>query len=215
MTTTEPTTESATTPPADTPAPEVQEPAPKPATDGSAATVHTAQPEQSELPDTSITDDGEQADDAADDTDPRLSKVRAEAKSLRGRLRDAELEVGLHRATLAAMQETAAAQLAGGRGGLADGGDLFKAGVQVGDLLAEDGTVDPAKVADAVTGVLADRPHWGWQPATAPGRPRETGGWYDLVKDRKGQSAAQDMLKPGASGDPREAAASWADVLRS
>ena len=209
--TTEPTTaDSATTPPADTPAPVVQEPAAEP------ATVDPEQPEQSELPDTSSTDDGDQADDAADDTDPRLSKARQEAKGLRSRLRDAELEVGLHRATLAAMQEAAAAQLAAGRGALADGADLFKAGVQVGDLLAADGTVDPAKVADAVAGVLADRPHWGWQPHKPAGRPREDGtSWYDLVKQRDGAAAAVQYGHPGASGDlSGEGAASWADVLR-
>lgn len=213
MTTTEPTTdESATTPLADTPAPVVQDTVTEPVTDDSAATLDTAQPEQLDPADS---EQEPEQDGDEHDTDPRLTKARQEAKSLRSRLRDAEAEVGLSRATLGAMREDAAARLAAGHGGLADGGDLFKAGVQVGDLLAEDGTVDPAKVAEAVTGVLAERPHWGWQPAKAPGRPRETGaGWYDIVRDRKGQAAAQEMLKPGASGDPREAAASWADVLR-
>ncbi len=92
MTTTEPTTdESATTPPADTPAPVVQEPAAEPATDAAAATADTEQPEQEEQPDTEHTTEAEETDDEQD-TDPRLAKVRAEAKGLRGRLRDAEGE---------------------------------------------------------------------------------------------------------------------------
>lgn len=204
------TEQSPTTPSADTPAPVVQEAVTEPVTDDSATTVD---PEQSEQLDP--VQDSEQPDDEHD-TDPRLTKARQEAKSLRSRLRDAEAEVGLSRATLGAMREDAAARLAAGRGGLADGADLFRAGVQVEDLLAEDGTVDPALVAEAVAGVLTERPHWGWQPAKAPGRTREIGGtsWYDFIRETKGQAAAIELLKPGASGAEPEPAASWADVLR-
>lgn len=212
----ESTYESPTVPQADAPDPEAQDTETAPVTDLTETTVDA----EAEQVDTEQTAEAEAEQDAEQDdeqaSDPRLSKARQEAKGLRSRLRDAELEVGLSRATLGAMREDAAARLAAGRGGLADGGDLFKAGVSVDDLLTEDGTVDATLVAEAVAGVLAERPHWGWQPTKAPGRTQEIGGtsWYDFIRETKGQAAALELLKPGASGSDDEPAASWADVLR-
>jgi hypothetical protein len=208
MTTPEPTTPTAATPTA----PQASaEPAPEPVP----AVPEPITPEGTVDPVVPTTTEDTHDTDTADDADPRLSKIRAEAKGLRGRLRDAEVDNGLHRATLAAMQETDAARLAAGRGALADGTDLFRAGVHVADLLAEDGTVDPAKVADAVAGVIAERPHWGWQGTPAPaGRARSTGPtFHDLIAERNGAAAAQATLRSGL-GSHDEHSASWADVLR-
>jgi hypothetical protein len=97
---------------------------------------------------------GEGADAAA---------LRREAANYRTRLRDTEAERDRLAATVATFQRAAVEKLAASGDGkkLAAGADLWVAGVKVEDLLAEDGTVDAAKVSAAVEGVLADHPNWG------------------------------------------------------
>jgi len=213
MTTTEPTTdESATTPPADTPAPVVQEPAAEPATDAAAATADTEQPEQEEQPDTEHTTEAEETDDEQD-TDPRLAKVRAEAKGLRGRLRDAEGERDTAGLRLVALQIQAATQLATGKGGLSDGADLLTE-TRIENLVAEDGTVDMDKLAAAVEAAVTAHPHWAWRPGSPSQRPRDTGTpFYDHALQRGGLAAAMGTLRSGLATDDGPAA-SWQDMLR-
>lgn len=208
MTTTEPTTdESATTPPADTPAPVVQEPAPEPATDDTAATADTEQPEQLDSA------DSEQEPDADEqDTDPRLAKVRAEAKGLRGRLRDAEGERDTAGLRLVALQIQAATQLATGKGGLSDGADLLTE-TRIENLVAEDGTVDMDKLAAAVDAAVTAHPHWAWKSASPSRRQTETGPFYDYALQRGGMAAAMGTLRSGLATDDAPAA-SWQDMLR-
>lgn len=214
MTTTEPTTdESATTPPANTPAPVVQEPATEPATDDTAATADTEQPEQEEQLDTEHTTEAEETDDDEHDTDPRLAKVRAEAKGLRGRLRDAEGERDTAGLRLVALQIQAATQLATGKGGLSDGADLLTE-TRIENLVDEDGTVDMDKLAAAVEAAVSAHPHWAWRPGSPSQRPRETGTpFYDHALQRGGLAAAMGTLRSGLATDDAPAA-SWQDMLR-
>jgi len=212
MNTTEPTTdESPTTPPADAPAPVVQEPAPEPATDDTAATVDPAQPEQPEQA-SEHTTEAEDTDDDEQDTDPRLAKVRAEAKGLRGRLRDAEGERDTASLRLVALQIQAATQLATGKGGLADGADLLTE-TRIENLVAEDGTVDMDKLAAAVDAAVTAHPHWAWKSASPSRRQTETGPFYDYALQRGGMAAAMGTLRSGLATDDAPAA-SWQDMLR-
>lgn len=213
MTTTEPTTdESATTPPADTLAPVVQEPATEPANDDSAATADTEQPEQADTEQTTEAE-AEQPDDDEQDTDPRLAKVRAEAKGLRGRLRDAEGERDTAGLRLVALQIQAATQLATGKGGLSDGADLLTE-TRIENLVAEDGTVDMDKLAAAVDAAVSAHPHWAWRPGSPSQRPRDTATpFYDHALQRGGLAAAMGTLRSGLATDDAPAA-SWQDMLR-
>ncbi len=213
MTTTEPTTdESATTIPTDTPAPVVQEADTEPARDDTAATVDPEQPEQEEQTDTEHTTEAEETDDDEQDTDPRLAKVRAEAKGLRGRLRDAEGERDTAGLRLVALQIQAATQLATGKGGLADGADLLTE-TRIENLVAEDGAVDMDKLAAAVDAAVTAHPHWAWKSASPSRRQAETGPFYDYALQRGGLAAAMGTLRSGLATDDAPAA-SWQDMLR-
>lgn len=135
-------------------------------------------------------------DDATDDEgdDAGRAKLRGEAKSLRGRLRDTEAERDTLRDQLDSLRRAEVVRHATGENALADGGDLERAGVQVADLLGDDGTVDPVKVGVAVQKVLADRPHWAHRPPTRPrpdpsqgvrGAAPDGSGWADVLRGAK------------------------------
>jgi hypothetical protein len=105
----------------------------------------------------------------ATETDPEggeaTDSTANEAKTYRLRLRDMKAErdaVAAERDTLAGVvatyQRREVEALVGDR--LLAASDLWVAGVELKDLLAEDGTVDGAKLTDALKGVLAERPHW-------------------------------------------------------
>ena len=72
---------------------------------------------------------------------------------------------------------------------LADGADLWAA-VDLDTLLLSDGTVDPAKIRDAVQDVLAEHPHWARPGPVNPGsltsgasaRGTEQRGWGAALK---------------------------------
>lgn len=178
---------------------------------GTADDVDNSRPtENTDEPD----DGGEDADaDSETETDPRLAKVRAEAKGLRGRLRDAEGERDAAGLRLVALQIQAATQLATGKGGLSDGADLLTE-TRIEDLVAEDGTVDMDKLAAAVDAAVSAHPHWAWKPASPSQRPRETGTpFYDHALQRGGLAAAMGTLRSGLATDDAPAA-SWQDMLR-
>lgn len=108
---------------------------------------------------TDTVDDDEvddQADDQADD-DPAAA-ARREAAAYRRRLRDTEAERDTLAATVATYRRREAEALAGRA--MQSGADLWAAGIELEELLADDGTVDEARVRDAVAQVTADRPHW-------------------------------------------------------
>ena len=129
-----------------------------------------------------------------DGTDP-LSAARREAAGYRRRLRETEAERDAARTTLDVYRRREVEQMAeagvGGFGasGMQSGADLWVAGVQLSDLLSEDGTVDAEKTKAAVLAVLAARPHWR--------RPAVDVGLGPRMSTPTGRSFA-DVLREGA-----------------
>lgn len=76
----------------------------------------------------------------------------------RRQLRDTEAERDGLRGRLATLQRGEVERLA--TADLQNGADLWAAGVDLDDLLDEDGNVDAAKVSKACKDVTAERPHW-------------------------------------------------------
>ncbi len=129
-------------------------------------------------------------DDAANDQSAEApesdDKPSNEAAKYRRRLRETEAQRDTLTATLDTYRRRDAEQAAEAAG-LARGGDLFDAGNQLADLLADDGTVDEEKVTAAAAEVLAQRPHWGAPTPNLDLGPRgraEAGGpsWGDVLK---------------------------------
>ncbi|MFQ1000471.1 hypothetical protein [Modestobacter sp. SSW1-42] len=122
--------------------------------------------------------DASQTDTAAPDgTNPpegpeegQQSAANREAANYRTKLRAAEAERDTLAGTAATYQRRDAEALVGDR--LLSPADLWVAGVELKDLLADDGTADKAKVDAAVIKVLADHPHWA---PKRPGVPRNMG----------------------------------------
>lgn len=94
-----------------------------------------------------------------DPTADPARRARSEARRLRERLHAAEAERDTLAATVDGYRRTHA-ERAAESAGLASGGDLWAAGTDLAGLLGEDGHVDPARVAETVGRLLADRPHW-------------------------------------------------------
>ena len=84
--------------------------------------------------------------------------LRHEAAGYRRQLRTAEAERNRLREQLHARDRADAERLAGQT--MANGADLFAAGVELGALRDEDGALSPELVEQAVAGVLEQRPHW-------------------------------------------------------
>ncbi|MCV7090025.1 hypothetical protein [Mycobacterium interjectum] len=51
-------------------------------------------------------------------------------------------------------------------GRLVDPGDLWRAGVTLDDLRGDDGELDPDRIDEAVTTVVAEHPHWAVNPVS-------------------------------------------------
>ncbi len=131
----------------------------------------------SELPEA-----GEETTEATEE----VGKPGAEAAKYRRRLRETEAERDSLSTALDTYRRRDAEQVAEAAG-LANGGDLFDAGNQLGDLLADDGTIDVEKVKAAAAEVLARRPHWGAPTPSLDlgprGRPEARGpSWGDVLK---------------------------------
>jgi hypothetical protein len=106
--------------------------------------------------------------------------ARDQYPSYRRRLRDVEAERDRTAQALQSYQRREVEQLAEtggafGAGAMNSGADLWLAGVQLAELLGEDGTVDATKTQEVVKGVLADRPHWR-RPAVDVGMGVRNGG---------------------------------------
>lgn len=91
-------------------------------------------------------------------TEPEGGKASREAARYRVALREVEAERDALRSTVQAFRQAEVTRLAGQH--LADPDDLFTIGkAEVDALLAEDGTVDVAKVEAATTALLDARPY--------------------------------------------------------
>lgn len=97
-------------------------------------------------------DGGENPQDATPD------KANREAARYRTQLRETESERDGLRGQLDVLRRAEVTRLAGAQ--LADGADLFRhTDAELATFLAEDGTVDAAKVTEAVKALAADRPY--------------------------------------------------------
>lgn len=116
--------------------------------------------------------------DAPDD--PGTDGGDREAAKYRRRLRETEAE----RDTLTASVDSLRRQLVDNLAApaLVDPGDLWRLGVDLADLLADDGAVDVDKVNGAIEAVLAERPH-----LAAPRAPRA-----DLGQGARGKPIGAD-----------------------
>jgi hypothetical protein len=81
-----------------------------------------------------------------------------EAAKYRRQLRDVEAQRDQLGERLAAMQRGQAETLA--REHLADGADMFRDGLELAELLDDDGNLDPAKVTAAAKAASKAHPHW-------------------------------------------------------
>jgi len=119
-----------------------------------------------------LSTDSEQADaeheeegaPSEDRTGDPLAKVRREAAGYRVKLREAEGERDRLAGVVESMQRAEAERLVtaieAGYSPLAEGSDLWRAGVELAELLDEDGQVDRTKLKAAGARVGAAHPHW-------------------------------------------------------
>lgn len=115
--------------------------------------VESTPPSGTEHTEAAPADGGENPQD-----DGTPDKANREAARYRTQLRETESQRDGLAAQLDALRRAEIARLAGDR--LARGDELFvHRGEDVAGLLAEGGAVDPAKVTEAVTELLTERPH--------------------------------------------------------
>ena len=125
--------------------------------------------------------------------EPPKESGNAEAARYRTRLRETETERDSLRSTLDTYRRRDA-ELAAEAAGMAKGSDIFVAGTELESLLADDGTVDDAKVKTAAAAVLAERPHWATPPPPKPkpdasqgqmsGKQESEASWSDVISAR-------------------------------
>ncbi|MGH3967727.1 MAG: hypothetical protein ACRDTV_06320 [Mycobacterium sp.] len=160
------------------------------ATDG--AQTPTDAPDASEAPDT--TEAPETAATDADSHPDADGDGDREAAKYRRRLRDAEAERDQLAERLNAMQRVEAERLAAQH--LADPTDLWRDGLELAELLGDDGLIDAGKVADAARATTAQHPHWTKPQPRHPAPGRGAG------------------LRSGASNPADHRGSSWQQVLR-
>lgn len=120
-----------------------------------------------------------QESEAQDEQDPAAA-ARREAASYRRRLRDTEAERDrLAERVTGYMQREVEVLAEQGQGydRMAAGSDLWTGGVQLADVLDDEGAIDAGKVQEQVAAVLAERPHWRknlWGSADVGQGPRQS-----------------------------------------
>lgn len=170
-------TDAATTPTATTPAP-----------------ADTDAAQDATPPDPATTDTDTTADDTDDTetTEAEAPPASREAARYRKRLRAVEAERDQLAARLDHLQRGEAERLAAAV--LADGGDLWRDGHNITELINDDGHLDPDKVAELASNLVAAHPHWSKR--TAP-KTVKTGG-----------------MASGATSPAQQITPSWSSVLR-
>jgi len=123
----------------------------------------TAEEQDEEQPSTDAEHEEEGAP-SEDRTGDPLAKVRREAAGHRIKAREAEAERDRLAGVVEAMQRAEAERLVtaveAGYSPLAEGSDLWRGGVELSELLDEDGQVDRTKLKAAGARVGAAHPHW-------------------------------------------------------
>jgi hypothetical protein len=116
------------------------------------APSHATEPVATDVGDTSPPDHPDESDD--------LAAVRREAANYRRQLRsvERERERDALREQVDRRDRGDAERLAGQT--MASGADLWTGGIELASLRDEDGALSPERVEQAVSDVLAQRPHW-------------------------------------------------------
>jgi hypothetical protein len=147
-------------------------------------------------PEFDATVDAEPVEPAVDATDgEQRGGGNREAAKYRTQLRDTEAQRDALTERLAVMQRREAERLASEH--LADAADVWRDGLDVAELLDDDGNVDADKVAERAAAVAAAHPHWRTRPA-AKRNPAATGGG----------------LQSGATGPGYARRPTWQSVIR-
>ena len=153
----------------------------------------TTNPSDAQPVDDDATATAEPAPDDAHQSGEGGRPANAEAARYRTRMRESEAARDTLTATLEAYRRRDVVQAAEAAG-MARGGDLFDAGHELDAMLADDGTVDAAKVAAVAAAVLGERPHWAVLPPPRPkvddaqGRqgPPQSSSWQKVISGRDG-----------------------------
>lgn len=166
-------------------------------------TTPNAAPSEASSADETGADDIQATSESTDSSDPQESADEtagkspgAEAARYRTKLRAAEAERDTLAATVDTLQRAEVARLAGAI--LAQGGDLLElGGHELADVLAEDGMIDPERVAELAKELQLSRPglskhgignsHMNFgQVATGPASGYGGGksGWAGLIRGR-------------------------------
>jgi len=130
------------------------------------ATAELADENPAPAPDDAPVPDGTPDEEHSEDrTGDPLAKVRREAASYRVKLREAEGERDRLAGVVESMQRAEAERLVtdaveAGYRHLAEGSDLWRGGVELSELLDEDGQLDRGKLKAAGARIGAEHPHW-------------------------------------------------------
>ena len=157
-------------------------------------TQPTDNPDTTNAAETTTASDAEQPADTSpqDDggNDDAVVTANREAAKYRRRLRETETERDTLAARVEAMTRAEIERTTAAR--LTDPADLWRAGIQLADLIAGDGSIDTTKLDTAIAAVAEQHPHWAKQPPTP--NPRRAG------------------LRSGAAA-PQGTAPSWSSLL--
>lgn len=129
-------------------------------------------------------------DDAGNGDASPSSDSNAEAAKWRRKLRDAEAERDALAERLAAHDRAAVEAAVADR--MIRPADLWLTGVEVADLLDDDGNVDAEKLTECLDGLLEERPHWAAprpmpshrpipKGGTDPTTSRSEGSWAEVI----------------------------------
>jgi len=137
----------------------------------------TAEPTDEKHPSTAEAEHDEEGAPSEDRAGDSLAKVRREAASYRVKLRDTEGERDRLAGVVGSMQRAEAERLVTGAltgAGLAEGGDLWRGGVELAELLGDDGQLDHGKLTAARDRVASEHPHWRRPVDSFDGGARQT-----------------------------------------
>lgn len=124
--------------------------------------------------------------DAAEVANPAAESAAREAAKWRKQFRQAEERATQLQTRLEALQRAEVERIAAER--MADPADLWRAGVDLTDVLTDDGTVDQDSIGDTINRVLEKHRHWrkpalAAAPVTGVGTGRITTDTTDSFED--------------------------------
>jgi hypothetical protein len=171
---------------------------PEPAENGVADVQPVEQPDASTVVQPDVPEIAEV--EPADNGNSEAAKHRHAAKAARERAEAAETALTAANERVASMQRNEVTRSLTGT--LADPTDLFRDGVELADLLGEDGHVDPEKVNAAAAATIAAHPHWAPRDARVPMAASTAGVGSTPVSREPGKTVGwADVIQKGANGE--------------